>query len=99
MRILCLDTPREGVTLEDYAPHLLNETKHAWEGYTSGIIRDIYFRQDRPGVVIIMEAESLEEARKVCDDFPLKKAGVLDFELIPFGPYTLWGNLFAAEHK
>ena len=99
MRILCLDIPREGVTLEDYAPHLLNETKHAWEGYTSGLIRDIYFRQDRPGVVIIMEADSVEEAQKACDGFPLAKAGLLTFECIPFGPYSLWGSLFAEEHK
>ncbi len=29
----------------------------------------------------------------------LKKAGLLDFELIPFGSYAFWENLFAPEHQ
>lgn len=99
MRILCLDIPKEGVTVSDYAPHLLNETRHAWELYKSEVIRDIYFRKDRPGVVIFAEADSVEEAQKACAEFPLAKAGLLTFECIPFGPYGLWESLFAEEHK
>lgn len=52
MRILCLDIPAPGATLEHYAPHLTAEALHAWGLYKSGFIRDIYFRQDRPGVAI-----------------------------------------------
>ena len=48
MRILCLDIPAPGATLEHYAPHLTAEALHAWGLYKSGFIRDIYFRQDRP---------------------------------------------------
>lgn len=50
MRILCLDIPAPGASLEKYAPHLNAEALHAWGLYKSGFIRDIYFRQDRPGV-------------------------------------------------
>lgn len=99
MQILVLDHPRAGVTFEDYLPHLLNETKHAWEGIKSEKIRQIYFRKDRPGIVIIMEANSVEEAQEECKTFPLAQAGLLDFECIPFGNYTLWENLFKDEHK
>src|SRR6218665_118141 len=42
--------PLPGATLEKYQPHLENEVRHTWEVYKSGIVRDIYFRQDRPGV-------------------------------------------------
>lgn len=48
MRILCLDIPASGATLEKYAPHLTSEALHTWGLYKSGSIRDIYFRQDRP---------------------------------------------------
>ncbi|MBN6066178.1 superoxide dismutase [Aggregatibacter actinomycetemcomitans] len=99
MRILVIDHPREGVTLDDYAPHLLNETKHAWEGIKSGLVRDIYFRKDRPGIVIMMEAETLKQAQEACKTFPLAQAGVLNFECIPFDNYTLWENLFSPENK
>lgn len=56
MRILCLDIPAPGATLEHYAPHLTAEALHAWGLYKSGFIRDIYFRQDRPGVAIFLSA-------------------------------------------
>ena len=40
MRILCLDIPAPGATLEHYAPHLTAEALHAWGLYKSGFIRD-----------------------------------------------------------
>ncbi len=60
MRILCLDIPAPGATLEHYAPHLTTEALHAWGLYKSGFIRDIYFRQDRPGVAIFLECDTVE---------------------------------------
>lgn len=99
MRILVLDVPKPDVAFEDYVPHLLDETKHAWSLFKSDVIRDIYFRQDRPGVVILAEAESVEQVKAECSKFPLAQAGLLDFEYIPFGNYTFWENLFAEQHK
>ena len=64
MRILCLDIPAPGATLEHYAPHLTAEALHAWGLYKSGFIRDIYFRQDRPGVAIFLECDTV-----VCQDW------------------------------
>lgn len=37
MRILCLDIPAPGATLEHYAPHLTAEALHAWGLYKSGL--------------------------------------------------------------
>lgn len=85
MRILCLDIPAPGATLEHYAPHLTAEALHAWGLYKSGFIRDIYFRQDRPGVAIFLECDTVEEANNVMAEFPLAKAGLLTFECIPLG--------------
>lgn len=99
MRILVLDVPREGVTPADYAPHLLNEIKHGWALIKSDFIREIYMRQDRPGVVIIVEAENVEKAKEVCSTFPLAEAGLIDFDYIPFGNYLFVEQLFADEHK
>ncbi|ANS44326.1 hypothetical protein [Serratia inhibens] len=99
MRILCLDIPASGATLEKYAPHLTSEALHTWGLYKSGSIRDIYFRQDRPGVAIFLECDSVEKARVVMADFPLAKAGLLTFECIPLGSFTNWEHLFAGEFK
>ena len=62
MKLLCLDIPQPGASLEKYQPHLLNEARHAWQLYKGGIVRDIYFRQDRPGVALIAECESVAAA-------------------------------------
>ena len=99
MRVLALDHPLPGATMEKYQPHLVNEIRHTWQAYKSGLIRDIYFRQDRPGVAILLECSSLEEANKALAEFPLAKAGLLTFESIPLGPFTNWEFLFSAENK
>lgn len=49
------------------------EALHAWGLYKSGFIRDIYFRQDRPGVAIFLECDSVDEAMNVMAEFPLAK--------------------------
>jgi hypothetical protein len=60
MKFLCLDIPAPGATLEKYQPHMQDEARHAWQLYKGGVVRDIYFRQDRPGVAIIAECESAD---------------------------------------
>lgn len=98
MRILCLDIPapaRRWNTMRRTLPQAL----HAWGLYKSGFIRDIYFRQDRPGVAIFLECDTVEEANNVMAEFPLAKAGLLTFECIPLGSFISWENLFSAEFK
>ena len=95
MKFLCLDRPLPGATLEKYQPHLENEVRHTWESYKSGVVRDIYFRQDRPGVAIFLECASLDAANKVLAEFPLAKAKLIEFEVIPLGPFANWELLFA----
>lgn len=30
MKLLCLDIPQPGATMETYQPHMLDEARHAW---------------------------------------------------------------------
>jgi hypothetical protein len=96
MKLLCLDIPQPGATMEKYAPHMTDEVRHSWQMYKDGIIRDIYFRQDRPGVAIIAEADSVEAAKAALAEFPLAKAGLIGWEVIPLGPFLNWETLFVA---
>lgn len=99
MKILCIDRPLPGATFEKYQPYLLDEVRHTWDAYKKGIVRDIYFRQDRPGVAIFLECESVEEARKIYAELPLVKAGLIDFEVIPLGSFVNWELLFAQDSR
>ncbi len=40
-------------------------------------------RADEPGVVIVFECGSVEECKRYTDDFPLTKAGMVEWEFIP----------------
>jgi hypothetical protein len=95
VKFLCLDQPLPGATFEKYQPHLLEELRHTWASYKSGMLRDIYFRQDRPGVAIFLECDSVDAASKALAEFPLVKANLITFEIIPLGPFVNWELLFA----
>lgn len=95
MKFLCLDIPQPGASLEKYQPHMLDELRHSWQLYKRGAVRDIFFRQDRPGVAVIAEADSMEAIKKALGEFPLAKAGLIDWDVIPLGPFTNWELLFA----
>lgn len=98
MRILCLDIlPRRDAGTLCAAPYRRSPARPGL--YKSGFIRDIYFRQDRPGVAIFLECDTVEEANNVMAEFPLAKAGLLTFECIPLGSFISWENLFSAEFK
>lgn len=96
MKLLCLDVPQAGVTPEQYRPHLLEEVRYAWELHRDGVIREIYARQDRPGVAIVVECQSLQDARERMAAFPLVVEGLIDWEIIPLGVFTGWEALFNA---
>ena len=97
MKILALDKILPGATEEKIKPLLQQEARHAWESYLKEIVREIYFRKDRPGAVLVLECASVGEARNYIDELPLVKAGLVDFELIPLGPFIPFGALFAQE--
>jgi hypothetical protein len=46
-------------------------------------VRDNYARADEPGVVIVFEVDSVADARRYTDDFPLTKAGFLEWFFVP----------------
>lgn len=94
MKILALEVEIEGITPEQYAPHLKNEAKHVWELYQSGTIRESYFRADRSEAVLILECRDVNEAQQALNSLPLVKAGLITFEFIPLIPYPGFARLF-----
>lgn len=83
MRILAFDRFKPGVTMQDINPYLPEEVSNVWRLWKAGIVRENYARADQPGVVIVFELPSAEAAKTYTDDFPLSKAGMLEWEFIP----------------
>jgi hypothetical protein len=82
MRIIAYDKFRPGVTMEDITPFLQEEVSNVWRLWKAGIVRENYARADEPGVVIIFEVQDVETARIYTEDFPLTKAGFLEWSFI-----------------
>jgi hypothetical protein len=94
MKILAIEKDAEGVTDEDFQPHMKAEAMRAWELYQSGVFREMYFTRDDPIAIIMLECVSVEEAKKALDTLPLVKAGLISFELMPLVPYPGFARLF-----
>ncbi len=82
MKIIAFDRFKPGVTMETIEPLLAEEVANAWRLWKAGVVRENYARADEPGVVIVFELDSVEEARAYVDDFPMTKAGYLEWSFV-----------------
>lgn len=94
MKILAIEKEKEGVTAEDFKPYLKAEAARVYELYQAGTVREIYFTQDQPIAVLMLECASVEEAKQALDSLPLVKAGFISFEFMPLKPYPGFARLF-----
>jgi hypothetical protein len=97
MKILALEQDAPGVRGEQFQPHLKAEAARVWQLYQAGVLREVYFRQDRTIAVLVLECADVQEARSGLETLPLVRLGLIDFEVIALIPYLGFSRLFAAE--
>ena len=83
MRVLAFDRFRPGVTMETIQPLLADEVANVWRLWKSGVVRENYARADEPGVIIVFEVESVAAAEALVAQFPMTKAGYLEWSYVP----------------
>ena len=71
-----------------------NEARRAWELTQSGVFREMYFMNDRPLAVIMLEADNVDAAKKALDSLPLVREKLIDFDLFPLAAYPGFARLF-----
>jgi len=98
MKILALEKEISGVAPATFTPELLKkEAARVWELQQSGLLREIYFRQDRSEAVLLLECADAAEAERTLAMLPLVSAGLIAFEVIPLKPYPGLGRLFGRK--
>ncbi len=97
MKIMAMTLRVPGVTFDDIQQYQIPEATKIWEGIREGIVREIYFDPDKPCVVVILEAASLEVARTFMDELPMAKNRLIEFDYTVLGPYTQIAHLFAEK--
>lgn len=99
-KILAIGRVVEGANPEKLMPVMKYEVPDTVKLYLEGKIDQWYVRQDKRGVVFLMNVSTLEEAHALLEKLPLGQAKLMEFDLIPLGPlsplYRLLGSQAAA---
>jgi len=72
------------------------EARQVWELQQAGVVREIYFTQDREAV-LILECRDAAEASGVLAQFPLVQANLIEFKVDELTAYDGYGRLFATK--
>src|SRR5664279_2527363 len=96
MKILALEKEVPGTTAAAFQSHVRAEAARIWELQQSGLLREIYFRQDRSDAVLMIECADVAEAHRILGSLPLVRKGLITFEVIPLMPYPGLARLFAS---
>ena len=83
MRVIAFDRFKPDVTMETIQPLLEEEVANVWRLWKSGVVRENYARADEPGVIIVFEVESVAAAEALVAEFPMTKAGYLEWFYVP----------------
>lgn len=83
MKIIAYDRFKPGVSMKTIEPYIKDEVANVWRLWKAGIVRENYARADQNGVVIVFECANVDEAKRYVGDFPLSKAGLLEWDYIP----------------
>lgn len=97
MKLLALEREIPDIPDTAYEPHLRAEALRAWELHQAGVVRELYFRADWPGAVLVLECSDVEAAEAALATLPLVQQGLIRFELIPLRPYPGFERLFEAD--
>lgn len=88
-KILAISHPGSMQASQDqFAAILQHEVRETVAAYLNGKIDQWYFRPDGKGVVFVVNAAAVEEAKAILEQFPLGKAGLMAFDYIPLGPLS-----------
>jgi hypothetical protein len=77
---------------------LKDEAKHILDLYQEGIIRNTWFSENKDALLII-ENETIEQAKEAVNAFPLVKANLIKFNITCLLPYTGFERLINGTSK
>lgn len=94
MKILALEHELPNATAEQFQQHAKDEARKLWELVQAGVVREANFRVDRSEAVLVLECQTVEEAREALSTLPFVENQLITFELIPLKAYTGFERLF-----
>jgi hypothetical protein len=84
--VMVILTARQGVARQQIMNVMPAEIRATVKLYLDGKIRQWYSKGDGRGVILFLDAKTVEEAQAIIDAMPLSKENLMDHEYIPVGP-------------
>ena len=87
--VLVIQTAKQGVTreqIQQIVAIMPAEIRATVKLYFDGKIHQWYSRGDGKGVIFLVDAKTVDEARALMETLPLANTNLIDHEYIPVGP-------------
>jgi len=78
--------------------HARQEMRALWDLYRTDVVREMY-SPGGVGAILIIEAESLEDAERHLAGLPLVRNQIVSVELIELHPFSALQMLFRADER
>ena len=93
MKIIAIGSIVKPVTPEQRQQIMRKEVPPTLKLYLDGKIEQFWGRQDKPGVVFLLNVQSAEEAKSIVERLPLATEGFAQYEYLQVGPLAPLGIL------
>ena len=97
MKVIAIASITQPLTPEQRQQIMPNEVPATLKLYLDGKIEQFWYRQDAPGVIFLMNVESVDEAQAAVHALPLAVGGFAKYQLIPVGPLAPLGMLIQSR--
>ena len=99
--VMVILTARQGIGREQIMKVMPAEIRATVKLYLDGKIRQWYSKGDGRGVILFLDAKTVDEAHAIMDTLPLSKEDLMDHQYIPVGPLLPLASLIgggSAQH-
>jgi hypothetical protein len=97
MKVMAIGTIIKPLSPEQRQQIMPKEVPDTLKLYLDGRIEQFWYRQDKPGVIFLMNVESIEHAKATVEALPLVTEGFASYELMHVGPLAPLGLLIQAK--
>jgi len=97
MKVLAIGNIVKPVTPEQRGQIMPLEVPATLKLYLDGKIEQFWYRSDKPGVVFLMNVDSVDAAKAATGALPLVTEGIAEYEFLPLGPLAPLGMLIQGK--
>ena len=91
--MMAMTSLKPGIAIPDVTKLRDDEVRTAVRLYLEGKIDQWFTRTDGKGAVLLLHCKTADEAKAIIAELPMVKAGYLNVEYIPLGPFMGLRNL------